>query len=286
MLKNKLTIALLGAGMALGIGLTIWFAIANPLEQKKISNVTQEQVLKENSEIQKITDMSEEEIEKLSKDEREAYLKGDGKDYEDGQYKISGKDKQEFPQDDSDRFAKELILNAQVANYEKIINAVKDKMENYKFTEGKNLDISSIYYDASVMMTSLTVPEIQKGKVVKDMKNPEMMVIGTIMLPEKSRRDVIYDFESLTPIAEGEVKVLGHELLEIDSEDAYVQSISNVLVGVARVHKVEFSVEGNNLYAYIAEYKNATLQFYGIYSPKDKAYNYKTISFWKEMDRE
>ncbi|HCL4480231.1 TPA: hypothetical protein N2D99_002319 [Clostridium botulinum] len=284
MVKNKLTIALLVIGMTVGIGLTIWFVVANPIGHKKTKVVPSQQIAQENKQIKEITGMSDEEVRKLSKDEREGYLKGDGKDYENGQYKIEGKNKQEYPNSKTDRFAKELILKAQSGKYSDIISKVSEQMKNYNFTEGKNLKISSIYYDASIMINTLTVPEIQKGKIVKGMKNPEMLVIGSMQISEKSRRDVIYDFQSLSPIVNGEIKIINHEVLNMDNADRYVQSISNILVGADRVHKIEFSIEGKNLYAYIVEYKNATLQFYGIYAPEDVKHNFKTIEFWAKMD--
>ncbi|HHT7008296.1 TPA: hypothetical protein ACTZ3A_000835 [Bacillus cereus] len=292
MKKEKVLLGLLGATVVVGIGTSIWFAVANPFatEDKTVKEkvVKQKEEIKIDKHLEKYTPLKKEEISKMTIDEKKDMMGGDGANYESNLMKIGqGQGKEEYPEDKAKAFEKELIQLASSASYDKILNKVKDEVKNYQFTTGTNTKIASIYYDASIMMSTLTAPDFQKGKIAKNMRHPEMMVIGTIMLPEKERRAIIHDFESLSPIVNGEVKILNHEVLRGESDDPMLKTIQNTMVGAERVHKIEFQIEKkNNLIAYVIEYNNATLEYYGMYAPKDKTYHYKTIQFFKEMDKD
>lgn len=283
MKKNKLVFALLGIGIAVGIGLSLWTILKSPTETIETQKEKQESI-ELNKQVEEVSGMEKEEIENLTEDEKESIAYGEAKSYSDGKYRLQN-GKKEYPELDSRNLLKTLTEYAQVASYDKIIDEMKGKVEEYNFTEGTNLRIASIYHDASLMITTLTVPEFQAGKIAKGMKDPEMMVIGTLMLPESPRREVISDKHSLSPIFEGSVKIKNHEVLRGDTTESNAVRAFNATVGAEFVHKIEFEIEGNNLYAYVLELRNATLEFYGIYAPEGKAYHYQDIEFWEQIDK-
>ncbi|MFJ8531222.1 hypothetical protein [Bacillus sp. NPDC094106] len=292
MKKEKVLLGLLGATVVVGIGSSIWFAVANPFakEDKAVKEkvIQKKEETKVDKHLEKYTPLSKEEISKMTEKEKKDMVGGDGANYESNLMKVGqNRGKEEYPEDKAKALEKELIQLSSSASYDKVLKKVKEELGDYQFTTGINTKIASIYYDASIMMSTLTAPDFQKGKIAKNMRHPEMMVIGTIMLPEKERRDVIHDFDSLSPIVNGDVKILNHEVLRGESNDPMLKTIQNTMVGAERVHKIEFEIEKkNNLIAYVIEYNNATLEYYGMYAPKDKTYHYKTIRFFKDMDKD
>lgn len=280
--KNKLLLILLGTGIFIGIGLSVWTFFKVPAN----INAThmEKKDIELNEKVEETTGMKQEEIDKLTKDEKEGLVYGEIKTYSDGKFRLQN-GKEEYPEMDARNLLNELVNHAEVASYDKIISEVKSKIEKYNFTEGTNLTIASMYHDASLMVTTLTVPEFQAGKLAKGMKDPQMMVIGTLMLPEKPRRTVITDKNSLSPIFEGAVKIKSHETLKGDTTEPNAVKAFNSTVGAEFIHKIEIELEGkNNLYAYVLEYRNATLEFYGLYAPEGKQYHYQDIKFWENID--
>lgn len=201
--------------------------------------------------------------------------------------KLGDSNNPEFPKEENERFYNELIKKAETADFESILTEIDKKAKQYKFHEDYNWNINNLYYDSTLMIATLDVPVEGKGYIVKNLKDPRMLLIGTLLLPEESRRDVIVDKDSLSPIFDGAVVIKGHQEYAItneDFEDDYMNTILDKSYSVSKIHKFNFEVELNPLIAYIVEHEDGTLEFFSIKQDGDYDCWYKTINYWIEMD--
>lgn len=283
--NNKLIIGLLAVGIISGIGLTYWFTFhSHPQKVKTDSKISQKKIGDKNKDVGTVTGLSPEQINKLTDKQKEQYIDGQGKLYLEKKFKINNKNNTEFPDGQNDSLIKQYLEYASFADYNKIIEDMKPKVAKYNFTVGTNLKIAGIYHDASLMVTSLTVPREQAGKIAKGMVEPDMMVIGTMMLPELSRRSIITDKDSLSPIFKGNVKIIKTEVLNGDTKDLKGKIVFGSCTGAKDIYKITFEIEKNTLIAYVAEFDDATLEFFGVYAPEGKEYHYQNIKFWEQQD--
>lgn len=282
-MKNNLKVVLLCVCLIIGIGLSVWFTISNPLKSKTLSNqdTKPKQDVIKNEKVIKNTGLKPSEVAKLTDNQKDEFIGGDGKEYDDNLYRIVNEN-DEYPEQESKILKIKLMDLASVASYDKILDTVKNQTSQYKFTTGTNLEIASIYHDASLMLTLITVPEANQGKIAKGMMNPEMIVIGTMMLPEPARRPVITDKDSISPIFSGAVKIISSEEKHLDMTDTESQRILDECDGGEFIHKIVFEVEKKQLTAYVVGYRNATIELYGIYAPEGNKYYFQNIRFWEQ----
>lgn len=195
--------------------------------------------------------------------------------------KIGEEDKKEFPKEKSDELYKQLITMAQKADYLNIVDTIEAELKDYRFYEEYNWKIGAIYYDSTVMLGVLTAPVEGQGQMVKTMRDPVMLTIGTLMIPERSRRDVILNEESLSPIFEGQVKIISYT--EAPDDDKYVDEIYDNAGSVNKIFKIDFAVEDTPLHAYVYVTDSGKANLYRITSDEDVKHPFRTINYWKEV---
>lgn len=286
MMKNKkILIIIAGLAILVGIGTSIY--MVNKSNHKNsnsettlVDNMSENEV---KDTLKSLTEFTDEQIDALSNEEKEQFLTGDGYQAYIGAYKIEN-DNREYPEEQFAILEAELKAYAEKADYQKIIDTINEKRQSYKFTESYNLNIASIFHDAEIMMALKDYDYIKQGEVAKSMLNPEMMVSGTLMLEEKSRRGVITDKDSLSPIFDGPVKIKEHEIISNENDEGIVKRIYNFCTGATVVHKITFEIEKNELIAYVVEYSDKTLEFFGIYAPDGVETYYQSISFWEQIE--
>lgn len=284
-LKNsKIMVGLLSVGIVSGIGLSAWFTLHSPLDKSKTDSQTVQSAEEKDKNVEEASGLSAEEVDKLTDKQKDEYINGQGQLYAESKYKVYKEENQEYPEGQGALLVKQYREYASVASYDKIVEDMKTKVDKYNFTTGSNLEVAGIYHDATIMLSTLLVPQVQSGKIAKGMQDPNMMVTGTMMLPELARRSVILDKESLTPLFSGAVKIVKTEVLDGTTEDTKAKIVFESCVGAMMVYKITFEVENNPLIAYVAEYDNALLDFYGVYAPEGKNYYYQTIRFFEQQD--
>lgn len=197
--------------------------------------------------------------------------------------KLGEENKKEYPKEKSDDFYKQLLYMAQKADYLRITQTVEEEMKTYKFHEEYNWKIGNVYYDSTIMLGVLTAPIEGQGEMVKNMKDPVMLTIGTLMIPEKSRRSVILNEESLSPIFEGAVSISDSKEVTEDMGDKYVIEIYNNAGSVKTVLKIDFSVENTPLHAYVYITDSGKPSLFKIVADEDVQHPFRTISYWKEI---
>lgn len=211
-------------------------------------------------------------------------------------YKFGDKSLPEYTKEKSDTLYHNLIILAQSANYNSIISKIEEQKKQYKFYEDYNWKIGDLYLDANVMKSTQNenISDSQKGYMVKNLKDPNMLLIGTLMMPEKSRRDIIADKNSLTPIFKGAVSISNTETIQIKEiesvdtiEDFTLRTLIKQSEDLVAVKKIDFKVEGHALIAYLAEGESGAYNLYSIQKDNtisDDSFDFKTIAYYIELD--
>ena len=254
------------------------------LKEKDVSKTKTEQDMQDI--VDEVIDDEDKAI--LSKEEQLGLVMGDFMSKYENSLKLGQETNPEYPEKDSQLFYNELIKKAETAEFNTILTMIEEKASKYKFHEEYNWKIGNLYYDATLMTATLDAPTENKGLMVKNMKDPTMLMIGTLLLPEESRRTVIGDLESLTPIFDGAVVVKNHEVVEVNEEEEFEDDFMDIILtetfSVSKIHKYNFEVELNPLIAYIVEHEDGTLEFFTIKQDGDYECFYKTISYWLKID--
>lgn len=231
------------------------------------------------------------EFEELDEETKYTYVIGESYTNYENAFKLGDESKTEFPKEDTEKFYTSLIELSERANYEKILTEIDSKLATYKFHESYNWKIGNVYYDASLMLETLNMEEDGKANLVKTMKDPTMMLIGTLMIPEVSRRDVINDLNSLSPVFNGIVDIFSHEEILIDEnmsmEDEMIANIISKCFSAKSVHVYEFQIEGYALKGYVVEYINGANEVFTIQLDGTEGNNancpYKSIAYWIDL---
>lgn len=230
-------------------------------------------------------------IQELDEETKYSYVMGEFYGSYENALKLGSENKKEFPKEQSKALYQSLIKLAERANYDKILDEIDKELVTYKFHEDYNWKIGNVYYDASLMMETLNVEESGKGNLVKTMKDPTMMLIGTLMIPEFSRRDVIKDLNSLSPVFNGVVQIFNHEEImineDINLEDEVISNLLSQCFSAKSVHVYEFQIEEYALKGYVVEYMNGANEVFTIQldgkEEKNEFCPYQTIAYWIEL---
>lgn len=238
---------------------------------------------------------SQEEVLELSEDDlRSLYTKIflSNKGQEAGNSKYS-----EYPEQEASILKQAYYLKASKGDFDSIVTDFEDKKLKYFFSQSYNKELITIYNDAYYLKTIIEEGRVANNfnviEVLKNIKDPQMLLYGTLLSKEDYRRDIFVDIFSLSPVLiEKHVRVdsifstsmSSIYNLDKDKKDSKFNEMAQYLNGGNYIfYKIGFTIDNNNLTAYI--YKNIddlTLSFYGIYSnnssaPYLKVYDYLQI---------
>lgn len=224
----------------------------------------------------------------LSDEDKYALVFGEFMNRYENSLKLGKETNKEYPKEKSDVFYNNLIKKAETAEYTDILQEIESKAHSYKFHEEYNWKIGNLYYDATLMNEVINTENENKGQMVKNMKDPTMLLIGTMFLPEEARRVVISDLDSLSPIFDGAVSIKKHEEKEVKEDEDFEDDFMNIILtesfSVEKIHRFEFEVENTSLLAYIVEHEDGSLEFYTIKQNGNYECHYKSIRYWIEID--
>lgn len=257
-------------------------------DKKDLTQTEQEMQEITNEKIEDTDFFTDEEKSALSEEDKLNFAMGDYTQKYNSALKLGEDSNIEYPESESDRFYKDLLSKAQSSQFNEIITMIDEKAYTYKFHEEYNWKIGDLYYDSMVLIASLEAPIEGKGHMIKNLKDPNMLVIGTLLIPEESRRAVISSKESLSPIFSGNVKLRNNEVIEImdaeKNEDVYLRECYNNTLGVYRIHKITLEIEQKSLNAYILEFEDGSYEFYTLQKDGDYECSYRTIQYWLDID--
>lgn len=255
----------------------------------KVLTQTEQQMQEISNEKLEDTDLfTEEEKGVLSEEDRLSFAMGDFTQRYESALKLGKESSPEYPKQESSNLYKNLLDKAQNSRFDEMIRIIEEQAYNYKFHEEYNWKIGDLYYDATVLLASLDAPIEGKGHMIKNLKDPNMLVIGTLLMPEESRRVIISSKDSLSPIFSGNVKIRNSEVFNIedtkDSDDFYLRQCYEDTLGVYKVHRINVEIEQKPLNAYLLEFEDGTFEFYTLQKDGDYECSYKTIQYWLDLD--
>lgn len=208
----------------------------------------------------------------------------------------------EYPVSESQILKQDYYRMASTGNFKAIINDFEDKKLEYSFSEFHNKELITIYNDAYYLNTIINQDSEPSSylisQVLSNIKDSQMLLYGILLSPEESRRDIIKDKVSLSPIlANKKIRVNSVKSGSLVSsqnsaefkDDYRFKEIARYLTeGDFIIYKFDFTIDGNNLVAY--SYKDileSKTTFYGIYYPPlSNCNDYLTIMDWINMDND
>ena len=293
-LKNqKILIGLLIFIMSLMLILTFKFTF---LDSKKLKNVEPQNTQTNEEEIKEIEDkikedevLTEEHKEEMTQEEKEAHVKGEAVGVNKNSLILGEENSEEYGEQQSKALYKELIKLAETASYVDIVNKVDNLKEKYRFSEDYNLKISDVYLDATIMLSIAEGGDFelgQKGYMVSNSKDPYMLLINTLMLHERERREVIMETSSLSPMFEGPVRIKDTKIFNSSNkeEDTQAKIIIDNEFSIKELYQIDFEVEKYPLRAYVIRYSNNSIALKTIVSRDNVENPYKPISYWINLD--
>lgn len=232
---------------------------------------------------------SEEALNGMSEKEKEqAILSSQDERYEEAanrQYS-SAANAAEYDEASSVKSYQEIMAIFELGEYNFAADQVNDILVRFNLSTETNMKLGNLLSDAYVMSSYESLNWEDKEMSLKSFKNPESFVIGVINAYPRRREVVIGDLNSLSPMSEGSVHILGTKLMDKDS--AEYKNNSGYFPDTRNVYKVDFSYgEFDSLYAYVLESNDRVLRLSGIYT--DKQYEFmRSVSWWIETgnDRE
>lgn len=190
----------------------------------------------------------------------------------------------EYPKEDASILKQNYYIMASKGDFDSIVKDFEDKKLKYFFSQSYNKELITIYNDAYYLRNIIGEGRQANNFNVKEtlasIKDPQMLLYGTLLSEEKYRRDTLTDIFSLSPILiKKHVRVdsifstsmSSVQSLDKDKKDSRFNEMAKYLgEGNFTFYKFDFTIDNNNLTAYI--YKNINnfkLSFYGIYSNSD-----------------
>lgn len=207
---------------------------------------------------------------------------------------IIGNGNKEYPKEKTDSLLSTLKVYASNVDYQKILDEVNPYLHDYRFSLGKNQEIATMYNDASLMLSTKTASDLDKGKIAKAMRNIEMKTVGSLMIPEVSREDLIIDQNSLDPIITGKVQIISDDVLNLnnmdkikDEDKSIVKDIIENCDKLLSANKLKIKVDKDyTLNVYVITNIDGTVDIYGFYPEKGEKVPYQTVKYWKQTNKE
>lgn len=204
---------------------------------------------------------------------------------------------QEYPEQNAGILKQDYYLKASKGDFDFIVTDFEDKKLKYSFSKLYNKDLITIYNDAyylKMIINDNSTDSFKIQQILSNIKDPQMLLYGTLLTKEKYRRDTIIDKMSLSPILlKKQVNVTSRfstsmgsiSTLTNDKKDIRFDEMAQYLKeGSYIFYRLEFYIDNNLLTAYI--YKNTNdfkLSFYGIYS-KHESDIYLTVYDFIQME--
>ena len=223
----------------------------------------------------------EEFIDSASIEEKEQLIMGGEYEFEKTKPILVSKNKDaiELPKEQSEKLWYEIVSLYGVANFDQVKVMVNETIKDYHLTEGLNSDIAAIYSDANYMISYSGMDLEDKEKVLKNHRSPSALAIDTLFAYVRRREAVILDFNSLSPIISGEVRVTSSNLLGKESTDW--NTYAGLWEDVVNVYEVKLIVEKDiELTAYVLQNNEHDLRIAGYYG--SPGLNYMPVSKWIE----
>ncbi|WCF11747.1 hypothetical protein NDS46_30855 (plasmid) [Paenibacillus thiaminolyticus] len=271
-MKQKATIILLGFLIFTGVTLSIYLSLNNDLKEKTDSVSTQT-VTDENMPDQILTIQGNHGKESSMKLE---YLYEKSKETE----------KEEISKTESMVLVNKVRMEYRNFNFQEGLNLIFPTVKKIK-NDGEGVILHELFYEGTMLQNLTPASNVEsKGEMIDmegisnllgGIRDPENLLLGMLYLNERIRIHFVVDQDSLHPLFEGKIRI--HNQREISGQELDV--IKYVYDDIEKLIRIDFTLEGKALYAYIVYFPDSTAKLFGIYS--DVETHYKKVGEWKKI---
>ncbi|WPS85470.1 hypothetical protein SMD22_02225 (plasmid) [Brevibacillus halotolerans] len=170
------------------------------------------------------------------------------------------------------------------------LRSIVDQVEN----KGAGEKLHQYYFEGSMIANLVPPTEEQKATgdhgemiefdgmvgILNSIKDPENALLGTLVLNDRYRAEVILEQSSLNPIFSEGVRILSKSTEK--TGDIYVD-VFNMYSDAKILHKLDFEIEGYHLIGYVIEFADGYSKVYKILPAKGVKPPYKTVLQWKKI---
>lgn len=265
--------------------------VKNPETNSNVEQIKEEEKEKIDEAIDKDETLKEEDKETMTTEEKDNYLTGENVGTTENALVLGNSKSPEYDETSSNTLYKELVKLAETASYLDIIDRVDKLTPRYYFSTDYNLRISNIYLDSKIMLNikenSSNLELGQQGYMVANSKDPYMILINTLMLHERERRNVIKEVSSLSPMFEGAVRIEDTKIYNFSNRDENTQAkiIFDNELSIKELYQIDFKVETYPLTAYVVRYGNGAISLKTIITRDNVENPFKPISYWMNLDK-
>lgn len=288
-MNQKLKLGLLGVGILAGISLSIYWAVSDHSTEARPDNANKTPLV--STDAPSNTPVVSPDPSQTA-NPNETKDPADNKDKGDVYEKPPEKVKREANKGEvleAERKARELFRNFEftkgIESLQPMIDTLSDK--------GEGSVLYQLYHDATLLAFVVhspldeesddhhhEAPDLQGIKnIFGNIHDPEDALLGTLGLNPKVRVKVILHNESLNPIFHSTVRILG------DSEETGkdVDRLRLLYTEMKTLHKINFEVDDNQLYAYVIEFNNGVSKVHSIHEAVPGTTYYKTVKEWEKI---
>lgn len=201
------------------------------------------------------------------------------KDELDG-FRIGNSDAEKISDMDADRIISQVRLYTLKNDWESAYDTIKEIINTYNFDTEKGVKLQKIYYDASIVNSLKNVTSDKHDSMFNNFRDEEDLLITILQLPEEERRKLILSVDSLSPIFTGDINITSCE----DYTGDYFKQVITQHPEIQSIKKIDFSVEGYNLVAYVGRYDTNNLKLLTINGVEGEETPFKTVADWQKLD--
>lgn len=114
--------------------------------------------------------------------------------------------------------------------------------------------------------------------LLQGVRDPEMALLGMLSIDLKERNELLMSLDSLNPVFEGNVQITS----KTEAPKDVVDTLS-IMFDVKKVHRIDFAIEGNSLFAYVIENSEGYSYVNAIYEKEVGTTSYVTVRKWSEL---
>lgn len=205
---------------------------------------------------------------------------------------------EEYPIEKAKALKSELLSYATKGEYGALLNKANTITENYRFSEGINLDIAGIIYDAGIVVDAYEdgLERLEFGEVVASSKTPEMLIASSMWSDHFARRAIFQDFSSLAPSGIIDFEFKESRVLR-NEKDAEGEPNFKKINKAKEIFTLEDNV--NSVYAYdahlnfeaglpvtiyVVEDLFGNIKFYGMYAEDHIKHYAQDLEWWSQHD--
>lgn len=290
--KNKIKLIALAVAVVLGLTTSIILGVRQIKEAKQNNSITKNVEDKANSENNNLNNKNDENNETDKKETKTEYEKI----IENTKYDSEGEIASDFTVDSKggkllDKStghnaivqARNYICNA---DWNSAYNTVQDIVNEYNLDTEEGRTIEKIYYDTNIVRNLKNLDYDQYPQAFEGFLDPQDLLVAVLHIPEKSRRDIIINRQSLSPIFNGIVTLQGISGNSNKDEDMQkkLKDIQVDYFDAIQLIKIDFMVEGNPLEGYVVRDYDNKLKLYSIEPKEGTTSLYLTVQGYIDLD--